>query len=231
VKSSDHEKRRYHTPKRDARARATRERIRATAETLFLRDGYARTSMGAIAKGAAVAEKTVYLAFPTKADLLNEIIVTALRADDAPKPFRTRLSEALAAEPEQLLAEFAALTADLMARTGRIMALGESAASSDPQLAALRDRGHAAMRSDCHDVAAALAARGALAADVSADDAASTIYAIANDSVYLRLVDGCGWSPDRYRAWLEQTLRKTLLESRPRPRSPGRSPPEQETRI
>ena len=112
----------------------------------------------------------------------------------------------------KLLDEFAALTADLMVRTARIMALGESAASSDPQLAALRDRGHAAMRSDCHDVAATLAARGALAADITEDDAASTIYAIANESVYLRLVDGYGWSPDRYRAWLEQTLRKTLLE-------------------
>jgi AcrR family transcriptional regulator len=213
--SSDHEKRPYHTPKRDARARATRERIRTTAETLFLRDGYARTSMGAIAQAAGVAEKTVYLAFPTKAKLLNEIIVTALRAEDAPRPFRTRLQEALAAPPDRLLAEFAALTADLMARTARIMDLGETAASSDPQLAALRDRGHAAMRSDCHDVAATLAVRGALAVDITTEDAASTIYAIANESVYLRLVDGCGWSPDRYHAWLERTLRKTLLKAPP----------------
>lgn len=209
--SNDDAKRRYHTPKRDARARATRERIRATAEALFLRDGYARTSMGAIAKAAGVAEKTVYLAFPTKADLLNEIIVTALRAQDAPRPFRARLREALTAAPDQLLEEFAAAIADLMARTARIMALGENAASSDPQLAALRDRGHAAMRADCHEVAATLAARGALPADVTADDAAGTIYAIANESVYLRLVEGCGWSTDRYRTWLEQTLRKTLL--------------------
>jgi AcrR family transcriptional regulator len=209
------DRRRYHTPKRDARARATRQRIRTTAETLFLRDGYARTSMSAIASAAGVAEKTVYLAFATKAELLNEIIVTALRAEDAPRPFRTRLREALTAAPDQLLAQFAALTADLMARTGRLMALGESAASSDPQLAALRDRGHAAMRSDCHDVAAALAAQGALAADVTTDDAASTMYAIVNESVYLRLVDGCGWSSDRYRAWLERTLRNTLLETPP----------------
>jgi hypothetical protein len=71
------------------------------------------------------------------------------------------------------------------------------------------------MRSDCHDVAATLDARGALAADVTADNAASTIYAIANEAVYLRLVDGCGWSLDRYHAWLEQTLRKTLLETPP----------------
>lgn len=204
-------RRRYHTPKRTARARATRQRIRAAAEALFLRDGYARTSMSAVAEAADVAEKTVYLAFPTKADLLNEIIVTALRAEDAPRPFRLRLREALAAPPAELVAEFAALSADVMARTARVMALGESAASSDPQLAELRERGHAAMRSDCRDVAAALAAQNALADEISADTGASTLYAIVNESVYLRLVDGCGWTPDEYRAWLDRTLRKTLL--------------------
>jgi AcrR family transcriptional regulator len=204
-------KRRYRTPKRTARAQATRQRIRAAAETLFLRDGYARTSMSAVASAAGVAEKTVYLAFPTKADLLNEIIVSALRAEDAPRPLRTRLSEALAARPEELIAGFAALSADVMARTARVMAMGESAASSDPQLAELRERGHTAMRSDCRDVAAALAARGALADDVTVDTAASALYAIANESVYLRLVDGCGWTPDEYRSWLDRTLRKMLL--------------------
>lgn len=209
--SGDGGRRRYHTPKRTARARATRERIRATAEALFLRDGYARTSMSAVAKAAGVAEKTVYLAFPTKADLLNEIIVTALRAEDAPRPFRTRLREALAAPSEQLVAQFAALSADVMARTARVMALGESAASTDPQLAELRERGHAAMRSDCRDVADALAAQGALASDITTDTAANTLYAIVNESVYLRLVDGCGWTPNEYHSWLARTLRKALL--------------------
>ena len=204
-------KRRYHTPKRTARAQATRQRIRAAAEARFLRDGYARTSMSAVANAAGVAEKTVYLAFPTKANLLNEIIVAALRAEDAPRPFRARLSEALAARPEELIAEFAALSADVMARTARVMALGESAASSDPQLAELRERGHAAMRSDCRGIAAALAAQGALADDLTTDVAASTLYAIVNDSVYLRLVDGYGWTPDAYRAWLDRTLTATLL--------------------
>lgn len=204
-------RRRYHTPKRTARAQATRLRIRAAAEALFLRDGYTRTTMSAVATAAGVAEKTVYLAFPTKADLLNEIIVTALRAEDAPRPFRTRLREALAGPPEQLVAEFAALSADVMARTARVMALGESAAASDPQLAELRERGHAAMRSDCGAVATALAARGALPRDVTAAVAASTLYAVVNESVYLRLVDGCGWTTDQYRAWLDRTLTRTLL--------------------
>jgi hypothetical protein len=57
--------------------------------------------------------------------------------------------------------------------------------------------------------------RRSRATDLTIDDAASTIYALANESVYLRLVDGYGWSPDRYRAWLEQTLKKTLFDAPP----------------
>ena len=207
------EKRTYNTPKRDARAAATRARIRASAEELFLRNGYARTSMTAVARAAGVAEKTVYLTFPTKAELLNDIIVTALRSEDAVRPLRLRLGEALAAPPQQLIAGYASLVADLMARTARIMALGEHAAASDGGLAALRDRGLAAMRSDCRDVAAALAERNALADDLSVDNAAATIYALTNEAVHLRLADGYGWTAEEYRSWLERTLRASILRA------------------
>ena len=57
-------KRKYDATARRASAAATRERICAAAEQRFVRDGYARTSIRAVAKAAGVAEATVYLAFP-----------------------------------------------------------------------------------------------------------------------------------------------------------------------
>src|SRR3954451_22075226 len=66
-------------------AAATRERICIAAEELFLRDGYARTSVRAVAKAAGVAEATVYLAFAGKAALLDAVIVRAVR-DNASEP-------------------------------------------------------------------------------------------------------------------------------------------------
>ena len=63
--------RRYATPKRDRRAAATRAAILAAAKELFLRDGYAATSMKAIATRAGVSEKTMYLTFSSKATLLR----------------------------------------------------------------------------------------------------------------------------------------------------------------
>jgi len=60
----------YHSPRRVAAARATRARIREAARERFLADGFAGTSVRSIAAAAGVAEKTVYLQFPTKLDLL-----------------------------------------------------------------------------------------------------------------------------------------------------------------
>ena len=63
-------KRTYDASSRRAAAGATRERVCRAAEELFLRDGYARTSIRAVAKEAKVSEATVYLAFDNKAALL-----------------------------------------------------------------------------------------------------------------------------------------------------------------
>src|SRR5215216_4709746 len=85
VKPSETEpsRRPYHSPKRAAAALKTRQAIRAAAETLFLRDGYTRTTMKAIAERAGVSEKTMYLTYATKANLLREVIQVAVRGDES----------------------------------------------------------------------------------------------------------------------------------------------------
>src|SRR6185437_14883219 len=83
----DDVKRKYHSPVRQRQAAGTRRRIRAVAEALFLRAGYGATSMRQVAAEAGVAERTLYLNFPTKAALLNEIIRVRARGhggDDRP---------------------------------------------------------------------------------------------------------------------------------------------------
>ena len=64
-------KRRYESPRRRAQADATRRDIIAAAQRLFERQGYAATTMAAIAAEAGVALKTVYLAFETKSGVLR----------------------------------------------------------------------------------------------------------------------------------------------------------------
>jgi predicted deacylase len=99
-----------------------------------------------------------------------------------------------------------------MERTARVLALAEAAAVIDPELAAFRDQGHQAMRARFHGIAAALKARGAVATDTTPENAAATIYALANDSVYVRLVDGYGWTSRDYARWLGRLLTAALTD-------------------
>jgi AcrR family transcriptional regulator len=166
--------------------------------------------MRAIAADAGVAERTVYLAFPTKAQLLDEIIGAAIRGADELLPYAALRAAVLAAPPKEMLDRFGEAHAAIMARAARVIAIGEAAARIDPELAAIRDRSHAAMRTSFEAIAAELHNRGALAAGITTQEAAATIYAVASDATYLRLVDGYAWTPERYGRWLAQTLRTSL---------------------
>jgi AcrR family transcriptional regulator len=205
--------RRYSTPKRDARAAATRACILAAAERLFLRDGYPRTTMKAIAREAQVSEKTMYLAFATKATLLRHVIQVAAQGDEAGIPLAQRPEwRALLAGPvEDVFTRFAQLNTALMTRTAAIIALGEAAAETDPELAEHRDRAHAEARANLAALAAELRRRGALRREVSAQHAGDVIYAIATDEgIFLRLTGECGWSPARYAELIAHTLTAAL---------------------
>lgn len=206
--------RKYRSPKREQAALQTKRRIRLAAESLFLRDGYARTSMAAIAVQARVAEKTVYLAYPSKGALLNDIIRAAIRGGDGEVPlahspsWRSMLNSA---SPDQLLERFAEENASLLERTARFLALGESAATTDPALATMRDYGHHATREDVFDVAAAVHGKKAPAQHLDVQQTADIIFAfIANENPYLRLTDECGWTRDEYAELLKRML-TTLL--------------------
>ena len=65
--------RRYESPRRREQAAATRRAILDAAQSLFERDGYAATTMAAIASEAGVALKTVYVAFETKSGVLRAL--------------------------------------------------------------------------------------------------------------------------------------------------------------
>jgi AcrR family transcriptional regulator len=203
----------YRSDKRAEGARRTRQAIREAATTLFLRDGYVRTSMKSIARQAGVSEKTMYLAYETKATLLRHVIQVAVRGDEDPAPLSERPEwRAIFAGPaSEAFARFAALNARLMRRTAAIIALGEAAAASDPELAAYRDRAHAAARDDVRALVTALERASVLDPDVDPGDAADAIYALAADeSVYLRLTQECGWTDARYADLLGRTLQAVL---------------------
>lgn len=210
VKRAGNPRRSYHSPERERRASKTRERIVAAASSLFLKHGYFPTSIRAIATAAGVAEQTVYLGFKTKAALLDAVIDAAIGGGDPPAAFAIQRQEVIASPPGEIVTRFAEMSAGVMERTARVLAMAEAAATIDPELARFRERAHAAMRAVFGQVATALHAQGVLATGISEQQAAGTIYALTNDSVYLRLADGYGWSAQEYGRWLGHVLTAAL---------------------
>ncbi|MCE1175040.1 MAG: TetR/AcrR family transcriptional regulator [Propionibacteriales bacterium] len=58
---------------------AKREQISTAARRLFLADGFANTSMDAVTAEAGVSKQTLYTYFPTKVDLLAEVLIGSVR--------------------------------------------------------------------------------------------------------------------------------------------------------
>lgn len=200
-------KRRYDAPARRAAARVTRDRVCAAAEELFVREGYARTSIRSVAAKAGVSEATVYLAFSNKAALLDAAILRATGESDG-----NGLAEILASPPPAVLRRYAEAQAAVMRRAARLIALGESAALMDAELRPLRERAHRGLRTMMRAIADRLNEAELLRPEMTPDDAADTLYVIASDTTYLRLTDGCGHAPESYAPWLTATLEAALLD-------------------
>jgi hypothetical protein len=137
---------------------------------------------------------------------------SAIGGAQEPVPLAEQHELVMQSPAEEMLIRFVQGNAGVMRRTARVLALAEAAAAIDPELAAFRDRGHQAMLARFGAIAAALSANGALAADITQEHAAATIYALANDSVFLRLVDGYGWSTEDYARWLVRLLTAALID-------------------
>jgi AcrR family transcriptional regulator len=78
------------TTRRARKALATRRRILEAAETLFTRDGYATTTIAAIADQADVAVQTIYAVFGTKRAVLSELLAVRVVGDDDTIPLKDR---------------------------------------------------------------------------------------------------------------------------------------------
>jgi hypothetical protein len=162
---------------------------------------------------------------PQRPDWLRHLDEVAAGGDEAlmPAPQRPQWRAIFAGPPHEILARFAAQNATVMARTAAIVALAESAADTDAELAEQRDDAHRATRDDLRALAAALDRRGVLAPSVSQQDAADIIYALASDaSIYLRLTGECGWTEAGYADLIARALHATLANHQaPTPPSPS----------
>ena len=206
--------RRYHAPQRAYSAAQTRARIRAAASALFVEQGYVATTIRDIARTAGVGERTVYAAFPGKADLFRHVLDVATVGDEEPVAVASRpeIQDAFRqTDPRIAISQAIDYTAALFERAGDLIMVTVQAADADPDMRAAADAGSRATRQLWLTLARALHDAGALRSGLTAQAAADILYALASPHTYQLLRRHCGWTTQRYRTWLLNAVTQQLL--------------------
>jgi AcrR family transcriptional regulator len=206
--------RRYDSPRRREQAAATRREILLAAQRLFERDGYAPTTIAAIASEARVATKTVYIAFETKSGVLRALWNLLLRGDqeEAPVGERSWYREVLdEPDPERQLWMNAHNSRVVKERIAGVLEVIRHAAPLDADIATLWER----IQSDFHENQGAivdqLAKRKALRRGLDVEEAKDVLWTLAHPDVWHLLVVERGWSPERYEEWFAETAVAQLV--------------------
>jgi AcrR family transcriptional regulator len=206
--------RRYVSEVRDEQARRTRRAIVTAARDLFLAQGYAATTIDAIAEAAHVSRRTVFNAVGGKVVLLKLALEWAIVADDEPVALADRPAiRAIQAErdPRRALALWVNMVVDIAARVAPIGAVLYAAADGDPEAAELLANEAQLRMSGATAFAGYLASLGGLAAGVSERQAAELCWALMDGHLYHLLVTQRGWTPAALAQWLSDSLAATLL--------------------
>jgi len=184
--SMDHQRvpvktrRRYTSSRRDEQARQTRAAIVDAAQLLLLRDGFAVTTVAAIAAAAEVSVETIYKTFGGKPGMVRAICERGL-AGEGPIPAETRSDELQSREidPRVIIRGWGRLATEVSPLVAPILLLLRAAAATDPDMRRLQseldDRRLTRMLSN----AGALAAAGHLRDGVDVDHAAEVMWTSA----------------------------------------------------
>ena len=180
--ASQHEGRRSSDGKRgQARTRLARTAVVDAARTLFLDRGYGATTIEAISALSDVPPATVYRLFSSKRGILKALLDVSIVGDDESvaladrPPVRSVLADT---DPEDQLAGFVGVAAQVNSRTAPIYRILVSAASSDPDAAALLDELARQRQEGQGVIARSLAHAGALRPELRERAAADIIHAL-----------------------------------------------------
>ena len=213
-------RRRYESPRRREQAAATRRQILQAAQRLFEEQGYAATTMAAIAKEAGVALKTVYIAFETKGGLLRALWHLLLRGDEGEAPVGERdwyLEVLNEPDPAEQLRLNARNSRTAKERMGQVLDVIRTAAPTDPDIGALWERIQSNYLDNQRAIIESIAKKKALNKRLDVDSATDVLWTINHPSLWQALVGDRGWTPERYEEWCAGGATVLILED-PAPR-------------
>jgi AcrR family transcriptional regulator len=207
-------RRAYDSSSRQESARATRQVILVAARRLFLKQGYAATTMPEIARAAGVALDTVYAAVGKKPALFRLLVETAISGEgDAVAAEQRDYVQAIRAESDaaRKLRIYAAAISKIQPRLAPLFNALRAAALLDSDLKALwqeiAERRAANMRVFAEDIAST----GRMRPELSISAAADIVWSMNSPEYYLLLVEQRGWPVAEFEQWLGEAWIRLLL--------------------
>jgi AcrR family transcriptional regulator len=204
----------YDSSRRQEQAAHTRRTVLGAARRRFLEEGYARTTVAAVAADAGVSVETVYKAFGNKPGLVKAVFDVALVGDDEPIPMmqrefvRRNLAEP---DPRRKLTAYGEHLAEVGPRACPVQLVVRDAAASDPGAAGVWEQLLQERLTGMTIFAQHLDAGGHLRPEVSAEEARDVLWAYNSPDLWDLLVNRRAWAPDRFGAWVGDQLVAALL--------------------
>src|SRR3954447_23793968 len=201
-------KRRYDSSRRRAQAAATRRDILAAAQRLFERDGYAATTMEAIAVEGGVALKTVYVVFETKSGLLRALWDLRLKGDEDEAAVSQRqwyLEVVDEPDAERQLRLNARNARVVKLRIAPLLEVIRDAAPVEADTAALWELIQTDFYANQRSIVESIDEKRALKPGLDVTRAADILWTLNHPDLWLLLVGRCGWTPEQFEQWFADT--------------------------
>lgn len=206
----------YHLGRRATQVGETRRRVLAAASDRFQQDGYAATTIPAVATAADVSVPTIEAHFGSKANLLKECIDVAIAGDDEPVSVLDRgwtRPAQTATDPGDLLNAVVNVVGPAQQRSAGLVLAAFEGACTDVNLEAVASQmvqqRHATATWIVRTLAAITPLRG------SESDAVDTLWMLMEPAIYHRFVHRLGWDLHRYQRWFADSARHLLVPDYP----------------
>ena len=207
--------RRYDATRRRDRARRARAGVVEAGSRLFLADGFAATTVTAVAQAAGVSAETIYKSFGGKAGLVRAIWARALEGEGAtPAEQRSDAMQAAEQDPSEVIRRWGELTVEVAPRVAPVLVLIKSAAAVDPEMAELLAEVDEQRLRRMERNARTLYGRRQLREGMTLREARDILWTYSSPELFELLVLKSGWSIQRFGRFVSDQLISALLPSR-----------------
>ncbi len=212
VNRSLEQKRPYDATRRQEQAARNRQAIVDSAEERFVRDGYAATTIAAIAADVGVSDHTIYKSFGGKPGLIRAIRARALEGvGPQPAEQRSDVLHESGHDGRSIIEAWGMLTTEVMPRVAPVLLLIRDAAVADPEVRDLLDEMDSDRLRRMIDNARRLRDGGHLRAGLTVPMAADVLWTYSAPELYELLVLRRRWSLRRYGEFVTRAMIDALL--------------------